>query len=148
MLVLPERAGPADPMGSSPGRRDGSARRTTNIDTSRPNGPQENSVVDARARDLVTGPSGEATYLCDQNIQAQIAPNRELIAVESDPPEPRLAQRREREAVERPAREIGRDRAREDDPGAEQPVDGEECIRQRHPAHDRAGHVAFVPLVA
>ena len=92
MLVLPERAGPADPMGSSPGRRDGSARRTTNIDTSRPNGPQENSVVDARARDLVTGPSREATYLCDQNIQAQIAPNRELIAVESDPPEPRLTQ--------------------------------------------------------
>src|ERR1019366_2527464 len=90
MLVLPERAGPADPMGSSPGRRIGSARRTTSIDTSRPNGPQENSVVDARARDLVTGPAGDATYQRDQNIRAQIAPNRELIAVESDPPQPRL----------------------------------------------------------
>src|ERR1035438_5916658 len=85
MLVLPERAGPADPMGSSPGRRIGSARRTTSIDTSRPNGPQENSVVDARARDLVTGPAGDATYQRDQNIRAQMAPNREPHPRQSGP---------------------------------------------------------------
>lgn len=92
MLVLPERAGPADPLAGSPERRIGSARRTTSIDTSRPNGPQEDSVVDARARDLVTGPSGEPRYQCDQSIRAVIAPNRELVAMESEPPEPRLHQ--------------------------------------------------------
>ncbi len=92
MLVVPERAGPAHPLGGSPPRRVGSARRTTNIDTSRPNGPKENSIVDARARDLVTDPFGDTACRFEQNLRAQIAPNRELIAIESDPFEPRLVE--------------------------------------------------------
>ena len=75
MLVLPERAGPADPLPSSPRRAIGSARRTTSIDTSRPQGPKKNSVVDARARDLITDQSGGATWQSDQSIRAQIAPD-------------------------------------------------------------------------
>jgi len=92
MLLLPERAGPADPIPGSPPRRFGSGRRTTSIDTSRPHGAKENGVVDARARDLVTDPIGGAARQFDQSLHAQIAPSRELIAIESDPLEPRLTQ--------------------------------------------------------
>ncbi len=92
MLLIPERGGPANPLGGSPRRSVGSGRRTTSIDTSRPSGPGENSMVDARACDLVTNPAGDATRQFDQSIRAQIAPDRTLIAIESDPFEPRLTQ--------------------------------------------------------
>jgi hypothetical protein len=92
MLVHPERAGPAHPQPGSPPRRVGSGRRTTSIDTSRPQGPRESSVVDARARDLLTDGAGGAASQLTQILRARIAPNRELLAIESDPFEPRLAQ--------------------------------------------------------
>jgi hypothetical protein len=92
MLVVPERAGPANPLGGSPARPTGSARRTTSIDTSRPNGLRGDSVVDARARDLITGPSVGSARERSQSFNATIGPDRNLIAIESDPPEPRLAQ--------------------------------------------------------
>jgi hypothetical protein len=90
MLLLPDRAGPANPVASSPTRRAGSARRTTSIDTSRPTGLEHGSVVDGRARDIVTGPSGAVDRHHEQRMLAHIAPNRELMAIEADPPEPRL----------------------------------------------------------
>ena len=40
----------------------------------------------------MTDPSGDAASRSDQSLRAQIAPNRELIAIESDPFEPRLTQ--------------------------------------------------------
>ncbi len=92
MLLIPERAGPADPRPGSPLRRPGSGRRTTSIDTSRPNGPKDNSVVDARARDLLTDRAGAARFQVDQILRARIAPNRELIAIDTDPFEPRLTE--------------------------------------------------------
>jgi Protein of unknown function (DUF2889) len=92
MLVVPERAGPANPLGGSPTRPLGSARRTTSIDTSRPDGLRRESVVDARARDLITGDSDGAVRAETQSFRATIGPDRTLIAIESDPPEPRLAQ--------------------------------------------------------
>jgi len=92
MHIVPERAGPANPLAGSPTRPFGSARRTTSIDTSRPDGLDQESVVDARARDLVTGPSGDAAHHNDQSFRARIGPDRSLIAIESDPPEPRLTQ--------------------------------------------------------
>lgn len=92
MHIVPERAGPANPMAGSPTRPIGSVRRTTTIDTSRPNGLDKESIVDARARDLATGPSDSVTHQNDQSFRAKIGPNRDLIAVESDPPEPRLTQ--------------------------------------------------------
>jgi len=92
MLTVPERAGPANPLGGSPARALGSARRTTSIDTSRPDGLRRDSVVDARARDLITGPSDGTVRAEAQSFRATIGPDRTLIAIESDPPEPRLAQ--------------------------------------------------------
>jgi hypothetical protein len=92
MHIVPERAGPANPMAGSPSRPFGSVRRTTTIDTSRPNGLDQESIVDARARDLATGPSTGVTHQSDQSFKATIGPDRSLIAIESDPPEPRLAE--------------------------------------------------------
>jgi Protein of unknown function (DUF2889) len=91
MLTVPERAGPANPLAGSPARTPMSARRTTSIDTSRPEGLDKESVVDARARDLVTGPSGGAVDEQEQRFSARIGPDRQLLAIEADPPEPRLA---------------------------------------------------------
>jgi hypothetical protein len=92
MHIVPKRAGPANPLAGSPERPFGSARRTTSIDTSRPDGLDQESVVDARARDLVTDAAGDARRQDDQSFRARIGPNRNLIAIESDPLEPRLAQ--------------------------------------------------------
>ncbi|HET6665385.1 MAG TPA: DUF2889 domain-containing protein [Acidimicrobiales bacterium] len=48
-------AGPHAPATSTPPRSPGSVRRTTSIDTVRPDGPHGALVVDARGRDLRTG---------------------------------------------------------------------------------------------
>jgi Protein of unknown function (DUF2889) len=90
MLVLPERAGPADPVTSTPPRLQPSVRRTTNIDSSRPHGLDGDVAVDARARDLRTGLSGGS--LDNQYLRARIAPDRTLVEIEADPPEPRLSE--------------------------------------------------------
>jgi Protein of unknown function (DUF2889) len=47
-------AGPHAPATSTPPRRPGSVRRTTSIDTVRPEGPRGTLVVDARGCDLRT----------------------------------------------------------------------------------------------
>jgi hypothetical protein len=92
MLTVPERAGPANPRAASPARPPMSARRTTTIDSSRPGGLDGECAVDARARDLVTGPTGDVTVQLEQTFRARISPDRHLLAIEADPPEPRLAQ--------------------------------------------------------
>jgi Protein of unknown function (DUF2889) len=51
-------AGPHAPAIATPPRPPGSVRRTTSIDTVRPDGPDGQLVVDARGRDLRTGPDG------------------------------------------------------------------------------------------
>ena len=55
MTGPPLVAGPHAPATSTPPRPPGSVRRTTSIDTVRPDGPQGALVVDARGRDLRTG---------------------------------------------------------------------------------------------
>ncbi len=61
MRFAPELAGPNNPVRVTPARPAGSVRRTTTIDVTRPDGPAAASLVDARARDLVTEPDGTAT---------------------------------------------------------------------------------------
>ncbi len=92
MLVLPERAGPTDPVTSTPPRVEGSVRRTTNIDSSRPDGLDRDVAVDARARDLSTGLSTDAVRSDTTQLRARIAPDRTLLEIEADPTEPRLGE--------------------------------------------------------
>ena len=54
MTSPPLVAGPHAPAVATPPRPPGSVRRTTSIDTVRPDGPDGQLVVDARGRDLLT----------------------------------------------------------------------------------------------
>lgn len=58
MTVPPLVAGPHAPATATPPRPRGSVRRTTSIDTVRPDGPGGTLVVDARGRDLRTDGDG------------------------------------------------------------------------------------------
>ncbi|MCP4434665.1 MAG: DUF2889 domain-containing protein [Actinomycetia bacterium] len=60
MRFAPELTGPSDPVDVTAPRRPGSLRRTTSIDMTRPDGPAGRTLVDARARDLVTAADGSA----------------------------------------------------------------------------------------
>jgi Protein of unknown function (DUF2889) len=91
MLRLPEAAGPSDPARSTPARQPGSVRRTSSIDTSRPDGLRSDLVVDARARDLRTGPDGTAVVESEAVLRAQIdGATHKLIAIETTPEVPAL----------------------------------------------------------
>jgi DUF2889 family protein len=91
MLRLPEAAGPSDPARSTPARQPGSVRRTSSIDTSRPDGLRSDLVVDARARDLRTGTDGTAGVESEAVLRAQIdGATHKLIAIETTPQVPAL----------------------------------------------------------
>jgi hypothetical protein len=91
MLLLPEAAGPMDPAGSTPDRRPGSIRRTSNIDTARPDGLRGDLVVTARARDLRTGPDGDGEVVAEAELVARVArATQQLLSVETSPPLPAL----------------------------------------------------------
>jgi hypothetical protein len=91
MLRLPEAAGPSDPARSTPARQPGSVRRTSSIDTARPDGLRSDLVVDARARDLRTGPDGSAVVESEAVLWAQIdGATHKLIAIETTPEVPAL----------------------------------------------------------
>ncbi len=62
-------------------------RRTTSVDSTRPRGVFGDIEVDARARDLTTGP-GSAVEAVDQRITATLGVDRTILAIEADPPEP------------------------------------------------------------
>ena len=91
MVTALDRAGPAHPCGSSPPRREGSVRRTTSIDSSRPGGMTGPIEVDARARDLETGEGPTRAQASEQRLPATIGFDRTLTAIESEPAEPRLS---------------------------------------------------------
>jgi Protein of unknown function (DUF2889) len=91
VLVIPDRAGPARPVTATPRRPAGSLRRTTSIDSSRHDGLDGNVSVDGRARDLRTDHAGDATSH-DARLRATIAPDRTLLEIAAEPPEPRLSE--------------------------------------------------------
>lgn len=92
MLTIPHRAGPQDPVTTSPARRPGSRRRTCSIDSTRPDGLDGDVLVDARARDLSTDMSGAAADRAEARLSARIDPDRNLVCAVTDPPLDGLAQ--------------------------------------------------------
>ncbi len=86
MLLLPASAGPHDPVGTTPERAPGSVRRTSSIDTTRPDGLRGDSVVVGRARDLLTDRGGAATVVGEATLRARLAPGGLIVEVESTPP--------------------------------------------------------------
>jgi hypothetical protein len=94
VLILPDQAGPHDPLSVTPPRRPGSVRRTSSIDSTRPHGVGGNVCVDARARDLrtprvadgaSTGVGRGAVELDSAAVTATIDPARTLLAIAVEP---------------------------------------------------------------
>jgi len=84
---LPLVAGPHAPATSTPPRSPGSVRRTTSIDTVRPDGPHGALVVDARGRDLGTGHDGanQANLLGEVALTLGLeAASHRLVDIEAD----------------------------------------------------------------
>ncbi len=87
----PHIAGPHNPLPVTPPRPLGSIRRSSTIDTARPEGSTGALMVDARARDLVTHLDGTASVVGSQTLTARLdGATRAIEWVQTDPPEPRL----------------------------------------------------------
>jgi hypothetical protein len=80
-------ARPHAPALATPPRPPGSVRRTTSIDTVRPDGPDGELVVDARGRDLRTGPDGvdRVDVLGEVALALRLEPaTHALVAIRAD----------------------------------------------------------------
>ena len=88
VLLIPEASGPHDPVAVTPGRVPGSVRRTSTIDTARPDGIAGELVVTARARDLRTGTDGRASVLGEAGLEARAAASWELRSLSTEPSMP------------------------------------------------------------
>ncbi len=84
MGLAPHLAGPHDPLPGTPVRGPGWFRRTTTIDTRRPDGLQGPSHIDARGRDAIRAGDVFSTVR-DQALQAIAEPSSELVAVSATP---------------------------------------------------------------
>ena len=78
-MYLPDAAGPADPVPQSPPRRPGSARRTSTIDVSRPDGMPGDLRIDARARDLRTAADGTGAVVGEVVLRARVDGGRHVL---------------------------------------------------------------------
>jgi hypothetical protein len=84
-------AGPHHPVPTVPARAPGSIRRTTTIDSDRPDGPEGSVLVDARGRDLLTTTDGRAVVVGEQRIWAELeSMSRVILSIGAEPAEPRL----------------------------------------------------------
>jgi hypothetical protein len=94
-MIVTDRSvgGPHDPVASAPPRAPGSIRRTSTIDTFRPDGFDADSHVVAHARDLVTGIDGVIAKQSDAHLTARLEGRvHTLRAIATDPDAPALQQ--------------------------------------------------------
>ena len=92
MEFLPEAAGPHDPILVTAARPGGSVRRTTNIDTARPDGLRADAdvEVDGRARDVRTNPDGTTEVVGEAWLKATVSPAQKLLSITTSPDVPAL----------------------------------------------------------
>lgn len=80
---------PARPVQQVPPRAPGSARRTSHIDMTWPDGPagdpEATLVLDAAARDVVTDADGTGRVVEDVHLVTTVAPGRRVTAIEAEP---------------------------------------------------------------
>jgi hypothetical protein len=85
-LHIPEAAGPQDPATSTPPRAPGSIRRTSTIDTARPDGLLARMVMEGHARDLLTPAEGAAVVTGEASVLAHVdGKTRQLQSIETSP---------------------------------------------------------------
>ncbi len=93
MLFLPEAGGPSEPVPATIDRRSGSVRRTSTIDTARPDGFRGDLVMTARGRDLRTASDGTSVVINQVDLSLRVdGSNRQVLAIASSPPVPGLDQ--------------------------------------------------------
>jgi hypothetical protein len=92
MDFLPEAAGPHDPILVTPARIAGSLRRTSSIDTTRPDGLRAEATVDGRARDLRTNLDGTTEVVAEARLVATVSPTQKLLSITTSPDVPALRQ--------------------------------------------------------
>ncbi|MBM3660003.1 MAG: DUF2889 domain-containing protein [Actinobacteria bacterium] len=86
-----EAAGPHDPRTPAPARPRTSLRRTTTIDTHRPEGILGPPVIEARGRDLWTAADGSTTVVDTAHIAADLdGRQHHLVRITSDPEVPEI----------------------------------------------------------
>ena len=87
MLFAPHLAGPHEPVLAEPTQRPGSVRRTTTIDSLRPEGVTGPILADARGRDARIGPSGELDVVAAQRFWATLdGVTRTIVELDAEPP--------------------------------------------------------------
>ncbi len=93
MLFLPEASGPSEPVPATIDRAPGSVRRTSTIDTARPDGFQGDLVVTARARDLWTASDAASVVIDQVDLSLRVdGSNRQVLSITSSPALPGLNQ--------------------------------------------------------
>ncbi len=93
MLFLPEAGGPSEPVSATIDRRPGSVRRTSTIDTARPDGFRGDLVVTARARDLRTASDATPVVIDQVDLSLRVdGTNRQVLSIASSPELPGLDQ--------------------------------------------------------
>jgi hypothetical protein len=85
VLLIPEAAGPHHPVTGTPDRRPGSVRRTSNIDSTRPDGLAGDLVLIAFARDLVTAADGTGSTVAEAELLARTDGRFRLRSLSSHP---------------------------------------------------------------
>jgi hypothetical protein len=82
----PTTAGPMNPVTPAPARPRASLRRTSTIDTHRPEGLMGAPVIEARARDLWTAGDGAGTTVATAHISARLdGPRHHLVEIATTP---------------------------------------------------------------
>ena len=93
MLFLPEASGPSQPVPATIDRRPGSVRRTSTIDTARPDGFRGDLVMTARGRDLRTATDATSTVIDQVDLWLRVdGSNRQVLSIASHPALPGLEQ--------------------------------------------------------
>lgn len=84
-LYVPGSEGPQSPVAGAPRRMPGSIRRTSTIDTIRPDGPTGRMLMHGHARDLATG-FGEASSATHAELLAEVSgTGRGLVEITTTP---------------------------------------------------------------
>jgi len=80
-----EIVGPKRPLRRTARRRPGSLRRTSSVDTQRPNGFAQPATVVGRARDLATEADGATKVVAEASLDATVGADRALHAIVTTP---------------------------------------------------------------
>ena len=86
MMFLPEAGGPSEPVAATIDRRPGSVRRTSSIDTGRPEGFGGDLVITARARDLRTATDATSVVINQVDLSLRVdSSTRQVLSIVSSP---------------------------------------------------------------